>query len=137
MTPCIECSKRRTKKGYGKVNRVTPHGKFWYAHRFAWYQANGPIPDGMCVLHLCDNPPCINARHLFLGTQADNMADRDKKGRNPQGETHGRSRLTAEDVREIRLKQSNGTPSTRLAEEYGVAQSQISRIVQRQHWKHI
>jgi hypothetical protein len=75
---CWEWRGRRMPKGYGKLNRGT---KTVYAHRLAFELRNGPIPDGLYVLHKCDNPPCINPDHLFLGTQADNVRDRDTKGR--------------------------------------------------------
>lgn len=64
--------------GYG---RIRVDGKSWLAHRFSWVLANGPIPEGMYVCHRCDNPPCINPEHLFLGTQTDNMRDMAAKGR--------------------------------------------------------
>ena len=77
--------------GYGVVGAG---GKTVRAHRVAWEVAHGPIPDGVHVLHQCDNPPCINPAHLFLGTQADNMADKVAKGRPPgqeaQHERHER-----------------------------------------------
>jgi hypothetical protein len=78
MTPCIIFPGCILNSGYGQL-RV--NGKRWQAHRWAWTQANGPIPAGMKVLHRCDNPPCWNVEHLFLGTQRDNMRDMAVKGR--------------------------------------------------------
>ena len=81
-TPCIEYDGFRTDHGYGRVNKRVG-GKLIsrYVHRMTWEAANGPIPPGMCVMHLCDNPPCYRLDHLCLGTQAENMADMRAKGR--------------------------------------------------------
>jgi len=67
-----------TNRGYGQI--MANH-KTWLIHRLSWTLANGPIPKGMCVLHRCDNPPCHNVAHLWLGTQLQNIADRVAKGR--------------------------------------------------------
>ena len=72
---CWEWRGLRDKHGYGRK------GPYKTTHRLAWEWANGPVPAGMCVLHRCDNPPCCNPDHLFLGTQADNLADMVAKGR--------------------------------------------------------
>lgn len=68
--------------GAGGYKRTTLNGIRIYAHRAAWEQAHGPIPAGMCVCHRCDNPPCVNVDHLFLGTITDNNRDSFLKGRN-------------------------------------------------------
>lgn len=82
----------KTKDGYGQIS---VEGKNNLAHRFSWIFHNGPIPDALCVLHICDNPPCTNPEHLFLGTQPDNMADKTRKGRGNQlkGINHPRIKL--------------------------------------------
>ena len=80
MSECIEWEGLRNSKGYG---RAWYEGKMWLAHRAAWAKVHGPIPEGMCILHRCDNPPCVNSDHLFVGTQADNIRDAQRKGRMP------------------------------------------------------
>lgn len=82
MSECIEYQGYCNRDGYGVVSQGRKNPKI-LAHRKAWADANGPIPEGVCILHKCDNPPCINVEHLFLGTQADNVADMNAKGRNP------------------------------------------------------
>jgi len=77
-TGCLEWTAYRDRNGYG---RISVWGGRQLVHRVAWIDANGPIPDGMCVCHHCDNPPCCDLTHLFLGTQSDNMADMASKGR--------------------------------------------------------
>ena len=99
---------------------------------------NGPIPHGMCVLHICDTPRCIEPSHLFLGTRADNNADRDRKGRHValSGEASSSTKLTERDVREIRMLASNKS-QTELARQFHVTQGAIWRIVHRRTWRHI
>jgi HNH endonuclease len=72
MSECIEWTKNRTREGYGR-RRV--NGRLQMVHRLVWVEANGPIPDGLLVMHTCDNPPCYNLEHLKLGTQSQNMQD--------------------------------------------------------------
>jgi hypothetical protein len=78
-TPCLEWQAARDRDGYGYFG--VRAGKVAKAHRLAWEFAHGPIPDGLHVLHKCDNPPCIDVEHLFLGTNDDNVADMNAKGR--------------------------------------------------------
>lgn len=75
---CLEWQGTRNDRGYGQ-RRL--NGQLQYVHRIIWEQVYGPITEGLQVLHRCDNPPCYNIDHLFLGTQADNMADMRAKGR--------------------------------------------------------
>jgi len=81
--------------------------KRWLAHRYAWSLVNGDIPANMCIMHTCDNPSCINPQHLRLGTFAENNQDREAKGRSApvQLENHPRTKLTNEQVREIKRLQ--------------------------------
>lgn len=91
---CLEWTKGKTKYGYGSIGVATK--KTDKTHRVAWTLANGPIPDGLHVLHHCDNPPCCETApseaypdgHLFLGTNADNVADKMAKGRGKAPKTH-------------------------------------------------
>lgn len=124
MTPCIVWTKYISWEtgGYG-IRQYK--GRLWKAHRAAWDETYGPIPEGMRVLHKCDNPPCINPEHLFLGTQGDNVIDMAAKGR------HGKSTLTNQQVQEIRERRAQGEKGRALAAEYGVAPSTISRIANR------
>lgn len=106
--------------GYG---RLRVNGRKTLAHRAAWELANGPIPVGVDVLHDCDNPPCINVDHLFLGDDSANQRDRVAKGRHPW------SRLTEDEVGEIRRRAAEGRTQRTLAAVFGVTPPQISMIV--------
>lgn len=138
---CIVWTRRdgRAYLGYGAA---WPDGEWRMpigAHRLAWMRANGPIPPGLLVLHRCDNPPCVNPDHLFLGTIADNNRDRDEKKRSVylRGERHHNARLTAEAVKRIRFLCSNGFPQRMIAAAYGVTRAAISGIMTRRLWSHV
>lgn len=81
---CLEFEGSRNRKGYGQIQSGRRGGGALLAHRAAWEAVNGPIPDGLFVCHKCDNPPCCNVDHLFLGTNVDNMRDMKEKGRQPR-----------------------------------------------------
>jgi hypothetical protein len=121
------------RKGYGQMRH---DGKNRRAHRLSWKATKGPIPDGMIVCHKCDVRACINPAHLFLGTDADNAADRDAKGRRlgPAGETNGFAKLTEADVRAIR---SDSRSQSAIADAYGIRQGHVSRIKLRTVWTHL
>lgn len=125
---------RTMRGGYGHLNW---DGRGWYAHRAAWTLANGTIPDGLKVCHQCDTPACINVEHLFLGTDANNVADKVAKGRQAKGEKiaiHVRGEnsptatLTDSQVRAIRAASG---PQRAIAAQFGVCQMTVSNIKRR------
>ncbi len=127
-----------TLKGYGKIGRGG-FGMGWeFAHRVALERKLGrPIKPGYCSLHTCDNPPCNNPAHLFEGTKGDNNRDTAAKGRMQRGERHYLAKLTEDDVREIRRRATAGEKQKTLAEDFGVVQTGISKIVKLLTWKHV
>jgi len=135
---CWEWQASLRDKGYGQF---CWKGRPLKAHRVAYELAIGQIPEGMCVLHKCDNPGCVNPAHLWLGTIADNNADMTNKGRRvstPQlGEAHWHARLTTEDVIAIRQEYASGIPQGTIAQKYGVGRNNISMIVTRSNWRHV
>lgn len=109
-------------------------------HRFSWELVHGKIPEGMYVCHICDNTKCVNPRHLFLGTQLDNVRDMYAKHRNNNARGIGvnTAKLRDEDVVHIRKLMSSGTRTqTEIARMYGVHRHTIQLLVGRKTWKHI
>lgn len=131
---CLVWSGWTCPKGYG---RFSYRGHQGLAHRWSYHHMREPIPDGLCVCHRCDNPPCIRPDHLFLGTRADNNADRDAKGHLvvPVGEASGVCKLTDMEVHEIRdsyvpwSRYPSPHSATGLAERYGVTRAYVRRLV--------
>ncbi len=128
------------------------YGAFWVddrmegAHRVAWELTRGPIPDELCVLHSCDNPPCVNPTHLFLGTILDNNEDMLNKGRNyvggsgeaaPCGEAHWKAVLTDAAVLEIRRARRRGDGLQAVADRFDISLSTASQAATGAHWAHL
>jgi len=136
LTSCDIFQGCKDKNGYG-WQRALGERK---AHRVAYAKANGPIPRGMLVCHRCDNPRCVNPDHLFLGTNQDNVDDMMQKGRyrfvghSQKGEKNGNSRLTQEQVDDIRSRYKRGMGPL-LAKEFGVGIFMINRIIRKDAWK--
>jgi hypothetical protein len=115
--------------GHGKIYA---HGHPTAAHRLSYEWSYGPIPEGLCVCHRCDNPPCVRPDHLFLGTIADNNHDSIGKGRSAT------ARLTETQVREMRASYAAHEGSfARLAQRFGVNPSTVGLIVHRKLWAHV
>lgn len=126
---CWEWQASKFTSGYGQFGIGS---RPWPAHRVSWVLANRrPIPRDYYVLHTCDNPGCVNPRHLFVGTHKDNMGDMIRKGRKTasSGENHHRSKLTADQVAEIRARCADPCVQWQtLASEYGVTTAAVSLL---------
>lgn len=145
---CWLWTARINRGGYGSVKFASITNRdMWPAHRLAWTLANGPIPDGLLVLHDCDkNYPagdityrrCCNPVHLFLGTSADNSADMKAKGRQSRGERNSHAKLTPEEVVEIRrLYAAGGTTHKRLSRQFRITEGGVRFIICGRTWKHV
>jgi hypothetical protein len=137
---CWEWQAYRGDKGYGQFGIGRHLEK---ASRVAWALSHEGVFPKLCVLHQCDNPPCCNPAHLFLGTKALNNADMRAKGRGKHehlrmvGEAHVRAVLTEEQVISIRQRFDAGERGSDLAAEYGVKHATISAICYGRLWKHV
>jgi hypothetical protein len=141
-----------SKAGYG---RFSWHYRNMHAHRIGYELSVGEIPDGLWVLHSCDNPRCVNPSHLFLGTRQDNIDDMNNKGRGvrlsgeqhgmrahperaARGSLHGRAKLTESDVLLIRQRfAAGGVSQAQLAREAGIGATTMFHILARHTWQHI
>jgi len=146
---CWEWQRSTVTGGYGKFGL---NHKFYRSHRMAYKLAYGADPGELCVLHKCDNPPCCNPAHFFLGTKKDNALDRAAKRRAPVGDEHwsrkhpekvargesqGGVKVTIADVRAIRQRIDAGESSYVVAKDYNIGQMTAWKIGARRTWKHI
>lgn len=127
---------RDKRKGYGlfgtkKISKSTK------AHRISWELVHGPAPDGMSVCHHCDNPPCVNPKHLFLGTNYDNVLDKLVKDRQQRGEDFPTAILTEKAVIDIFELNQIGKTNEEIGRIVGVNSSTVSRILRGEDWKHV
>lgn len=158
LGPCWVWKAGTSRAGYGQIHVTS---RVCYTHRVAYVLTCGEIPDGMFVCHHCDNPRCVNPKHLFFGSHADNMADMTRKGRRgltmhperiARGERHGsrthpekimrgennrNAKLTAAQVIEIRSLCASGESHRALSERFGIARRTINGIANNVSWRHL
>jgi len=130
---CWEWQAGKLPQGYGlfKIQGLTQR-----AHRLAYQLSRHNIPDGLFVLHSCDNPPCVNPKHLFIGTHQDNMNDMKRKGRLPNriGENNYNAKLSKIQVEEMRQLKAAGVTYQELMKIYGISNGQVSNIITGKNW---
>lgn len=135
---CWEWTGATTEWGYGKLRYG---GHDLSAHRCSYEYAFGRLPNDLWVLHKCDNPPCVNPAHLFLGTPKDNTQDMYRKGRAPRlgavGEANVSASITEEDVLAIRFAFADGVSPSELSNRFGLTTSGINSVIRGKTWKHV
>lgn len=137
-TGCWEWQKYKNELGYGYTSY---RGKQLKAHRVSWIVFRGEIPSGVCVLHKCDNPKCVNPDHLYLGSMKDNVRDMMERGRNGYGVMDGmkqhNAKFTNEDVLWIRAQECTWENCKEFALKFGASPHTIWNIFRRKTWKHL
>ncbi len=124
-----------TNEGYGQIGGID--GRPQFAHRASWRIHFGEIPTELCVLHRCDNRPCVRPDHLFLGTKGDNNRDAAMKGRVVRGARQWMAKLTDDKAREIYKLRREGRSLKSLAADFSVSQTTISLVARGKRWKHV
>lgn len=135
---CWEWQGAPDRHGYGRI-RANNRGPSLLAHRVAWEAHNAePVPAELCVCHRCDNRLCVNPSHLFIGTNLENIQDRDAKKRQTRGTRHHKSKLTPEQVAQIRRLFAEGQQTkSQLAKRFGITDTSVHLIIIRRNWRHL
>lgn len=132
---CHICTSHKKDRGYPMITAKVAVGRRRISvARFVYLKKHGSIPAGLVVRHTCDNAACINIDHLIEGTHTQNVEDRVRRKRSAVGESHGRSKLTAENVRQIRLAKDS---LSSVAKKYGVSRKAIQKIKSGITWKSV
>lgn len=133
---CWNWTRGKNAAGYG-IFRL--NGVHWICQRFSWTITVGDIPEGMQVLHRCDNPKCVRPDHLFLGTMQDNMTDKITKNRQyrPVGNTNPKAVLTESQIPVIRVLARLGLFRRTIACIFNVHTTTISAIIRGETWRHV
>ena len=129
-TGCPEWFAPRNPRGYGFIQY---RGLKWLAHRFSWIATHGPIPDGKYVCHRCDNPPCVNPEHLFIGTAKENSHDAKRKGRT----RGGLPRLNPVIAAQIKRRLADGETAAQIARQLDIDYDLVFGIKSGRAWKHV
>jgi hypothetical protein len=132
-TGCLEWTGSRDRQGYGTVRTG---GKDYKAHRVAYERACGTIPPGVFVCHKCDNPPCCNPDHLFLGDAKTNSEDAKNKMRHARGDQNGYAKVSKHTVKRIRVLAKEMSQQA-VADLFGIHQTTVSKIILRKSWVHV
>lgn len=125
---CWEWQGGKNSDGYGNVGKWS--GQWWKAHQLSYYLTYGSLPEGRCICHTCDNRSCCNPKHLWIGTHQENMDDMARK------ERAWGTRLSAKMAVEMRRERKAGATYRELRDKYGVSDAHITRILNKQAWKH-
>lgn len=134
---CWEFQGYKNKGGYGTISDA---GKTKKAHRVAWELAHGrKIHEGFHILHHCDNRVCCNARHLWIGTNHQNVRDMERKGRSnhPSGSMNSNSKVSEDQIREIRRRVEAGETHVSVARDFPIGRTSVSKIIARESWAHL
>ncbi len=134
---CWEWRAARNRGGYGLFAFRTNPTHYKLAHRVAYMLECGPIPDGLVVMHKCDNRACVKPTHLSVGTYGDNNRDAASKGRYPLGTRHTMAKLNPEKVKIIRVRLTQGDSFGSIGRDMRVSAATISALAKGRTWRHV